>query len=160
MTDEKKEVIRRRLHDSRQALLGLVQEMDEAQWTHPVYSHDARWTALDVLRHLTWAESGMTRLMKLIREGNEGVPPDFDLDRYNKSGVRKLKEKSATELLSQMEENRRQLLDLIQDLDESEWHKQGRHGSLRIMTIEEICQQCADHERQHTQDIRQALARE
>ncbi|HZD10826.1 MAG TPA: DinB family protein [Candidatus Binatia bacterium] len=155
--DVTKEHLREELATSRRNLRDWIKTLSASDWTHPVYTHSEEWTALDVLRHLTWAEGGMARLIQQIREGQEGAPSDFDLNRYNARGVQKLKDKTAAELMAMMAQNRAWLLQILDDLNEEELQMKGRHGSLRIMSIEEVLQQIADHERQHLADLQQAL---
>ncbi|NLF66729.1 MAG: DinB family protein, partial [Chloroflexi bacterium] len=109
-------------------------------------------------RHLVWAEGGMLRLMRQIRAGEEGAPADFDLDRYNAAGVNKLKDEMPADLLLRLEKNRNELLAFVESLEEGDWEKKGRHGSLRIMSIREILERIADHEAQHLADLREALS--
>ena len=73
MSNEKKDAIRRKLQQSRNATLEVAQELEREDWSHLVYSHDGGWNASDLLRHLTWAESGMLRLVKMIRESGSLV---------------------------------------------------------------------------------------
>ncbi|MDX1663734.1 MAG: DinB family protein [Candidatus Promineifilaceae bacterium] len=170
MTESRKKKIIQKLTDARHELLDVTERLGWDTWTHPVYAHGeepsaeggGEWSAGDLLRHLCWAESGMIRLINAIREAEEddelaGVPEDFNLDRYNASGVRKLKDQMPAELLATMRENREQLLALIDDLEPHEWDKEGRHGSLRVLSVEEILHVIADHEAQHTEDLRDAF---
>lgn len=161
MSDTKKEEIREALTSARQDLLSLLGRLGEWQWAAPVFTHEEEdgWSVADVLRHLTSAERGMTATMKHIREGGEGVPPDFDLNRWNARTVDKAKDRMPAELLAEMEKNQERLLQFIDSLAPEDWTRQGRHASLRIMSIEEIARLIADHERRHTADIREALER-
>ena len=155
MLGSKKVEIKEQLSNARKDLLQWARKLDEGDWTEPVYVHDEEWTAQDVLRHLTWAEGGMIRLIQQIREGQEGVPPDFDLDRYNAGGVRKLMDKMPADLMAMMADNRERLLQILDDLSEEEIGLTGRHGSLRIMSIEEVLHRIADHEIEHLADLKQ-----
>lgn len=158
MTEERKQALREKLNSSREATLEVIQQMDPEDWTHLVYSsHQADWTARDVLRHLVWAEGGMLRLMKNIREGGSGVSQDFDLDKYNAQGIAKLDDRMPAELMAMMQDNRKQLLAFIDALDEADWEMSGRHGSGETMSIAQICERIANHEQEHLADLRQAL---
>ena len=95
--------------------------------------------------------------MVQIKSGGEGVPPDFDLARWNQRVVNKLGDKDPQELLAGMADSRRALLGFIDSLEESDWDKKGRHASLKIMTIEEVCHLIADHEALHLTGVREAL---
>lgn len=156
---EKHEALIERLAETRQELLEVARELDQAEWSHPVYVHgeETAWTAGDLLRHLTWAEGGMLRMMQQVKEGGTGVPEDFDLNRYNARGVEKLKDKMPAELLAMMDKNREQLLAFMEGLAPEDWQKEGRHGSGRMMRIEEVVEMIASHETQHLDDLRRAL---
>jgi len=149
-----------KLAATRADLVKVARELDWDSWTHPVYGHggEKEWSAMDLLRHLVWAEGGMLRLMRQIRAGEEGAPADFDLDRYNAAGVSKLKDEMPADLLLHLEKNRKELLAFVESLEEGDWEKKGRHGSLRIMSIQEILERIADHEAQHLADLREALS--
>ena len=161
MSNTKKEEIREALSGARQELLSLLSGLGEWQWAAPVFTHEEEdgWSVADVLRHLVDSERGMTAQMKIIAEGGEGVPPDFDLSRWNARAVARAKDKVPAELLAEMEKNRERLFDFIDSLAAEDWNKKGRHASLRIMSIEEIARLIADHERRHTADIQAALER-
>jgi hypothetical protein len=158
--ETERDVILKRLAASRAELVEACRELDRDTWTQPVYGHgeEVEWTAMDLLRHLVWAEGGMLRLMTQIRAGEEGVPADFDLDRYNASGIRKLKDELPADLLLRLEQNRKDVLAFMDSLEEGDWEKQGRHGSLRILTIGEILKLIASHEEQHLADLRRVLS--
>lgn len=158
--DPDKDHITQKLAATRAELLEVTRDLDRETWTQPVYAHgkETEWSAMDLLRHLAWAEGGMLRLMRQIQAGEEGVPADFDLDRYNASGVKKLKDEMPAELMERLENNRHQLLDVVDTLEADDWEKKGRHGSLHILTIREILEVIADHEAEHLQDLRQVIA--
>lgn len=154
---DKKETLYQKLDGSRQSLLALVDGIEAEQWQTAVYGDGATWSIADMLRHLNDAERGMTRLMGNIRDGGEGASADFDLARWNASRVEKAKDKSVTELLASMAQNRDSLKAFIASLNEEDWGKEGRHGSGRIMTVEAICNLIAEHEVSHVNDIQAAL---
>lgn len=157
MAAQTKAKLKKKLEQARQDLLQWCQTLEESDWTQPVYVHDEEWTVQDVLRHLTWAEGGMARLIQQIREGHEGVPPDFDLDRYNARGVDKLKDRAPAELMAMMTENREWILRMLDEMDQDELQLAGRHGSMHIMSIAEIFRTIAIHERQHLRELRRAI---
>jgi uncharacterized damage-inducible protein DinB len=154
--DEKKEAVKGDLADARNGLFAVLQELRESAWDIPVYSEGETWTVADILRHLTASERDMTLLIERIRQGSGGVPEDFDLKRWNSRSIVKAESKSPADLQAEMYENRTYLLGMIDSIEPKEWDIQGRHASLRIMTVEEILHLIADHERRHTVDIRQA----
>lgn len=158
MSTHSKEQLKATLNETRGELLGWAETLREADWTQPVYSHGEEWTTLDVFRHLTWAEGGMARLIQQIRQGEEGAPPDFDLDRYNARGVEKFADKTPAELLEMMTRNRQWVLEILNDLEPAELALAGRHGSGRILSIAQILDTIAMHEQQHLDEMREALS--
>lgn len=156
--DEKKAGISAKLAEARNDLSGVLRNLEESDWAIEVYSEGEAWTVLDILRHLTAAERDMTLLMERIRQGSDGAPPDFDLNRWNSRSIEKAEAKTPADLQAEMLENRAYLLSMIESIEPEEWEMKGRHASLRIMSIEEILQLIADHEVRHTADIRQATA--
>lgn len=158
MTTTTKEEVLAKLGESRATTKALVATMSADDWARKAYAEDSEWDMVDILRHVTDSERGMTALIVQIKGGGEGVPPDFDLNRWNQRAVTKLQEKSVTDLLADMDTNRANLLAVIDGLEDDDWQKSGRHASLQIMTIEEVCHLIADHEVGHDEVIARALA--
>ena len=157
MSDDKKATIRAKKLQIRQALLTVLQGLSEAEWETAVYAEDTHWTVSDIVRHLVNAEKGMTGLITHFQQGNNPVPLDFDRERYNQRIIQKTKEKSPVELLAEIEKNQATFLAVLDSIKEEDWQKNGRHASLRIMTIEEVCHLIPDHELTHLEHIKVAL---
>lgn len=153
----KKEEIVAKLTETRAPLWNFLQNLDEEQWETAVQTEDEQWTVSDIVRHLTNAESGMTNLIKQFQQGKNPVPPDFDRERYNNRAVAKKQDMTPSELMEAMSSNRAKLLEFIETLEEEDWQKKGRHASLNIYTIAEVCHIIADHEKAHLQDMQAAL---
>jgi uncharacterized protein (TIGR03083 family) len=158
MSETKKAEIREKKIRVRQELMTVLRGLGESEWETAVYIEGTQWTISDLLRHLVNAERGMTNLIIEFLKGNDPVPADFDRERYNKRIVAKAKEKSPDELMAELEENEAVFLETLAVITEKDWTKKGRHASLRIMTIEEICHLIPDHEQTHLLDIQRALS--
>ena len=157
MNNGHKEAVIEHLNLTRAPLMAFLSALTPVQWETAVQSEDAEWTVADIVRHLANAEKGMTGLIKQFKVGKDPVPPDFDRERYNKRSVEKTKDESPEALLSSMKQNREHLLAVIDSLTADDWQKKGRHASLRMMTIEEVCRLIADHEVAHLQDMQESL---
>jgi uncharacterized protein (TIGR03083 family) len=157
MSDTKAGEIKARLSQTRATLLDYLQGLTAAEWETAVQSEDARWTVADIVRHLVNAEKGMIGLIEQFQQGNDPVPPDFDLARFNQRGVQKSQEIPPPDLLAALNSNHVRLLQVIDGLAPEDWQKKGRHGSMRILTIEEVCQVIATHDNTHLTDIQNAL---
>jgi hypothetical protein len=160
-SEARKEQIKQRLSHQRQVLLEFLSGLDEAGWQTAVFPNDEEidppWTVADLVRHLADAEQSMTRLMVLIRDGGEGVPVDFDLNRWNNSRLAKNRQKSPAQVLAEMETNRAALFGFIDSLSADDLEKAGRHGRGTIMTIDQICILIAGHDKLHMADIKRAI---
>lgn len=157
--DDRKFDMQEKLTDVRQDLLELIAQFKEEDWGTIVYSEGKEWTVADVLRHISNAEASMTRLCEVIRDGGEGVSEDFDLDRWNNRVVEKAQSKTPSTIVDEMVRNRIELFGFVEALQPEDWSKSGRHGSMKIMTIEQILNRIADHEVEHTEDIRRFTKR-
>jgi hypothetical protein len=161
MSDEqlqdRKRAIVQKLQSARSSLSALAARLEAEQWELPVYADGQNWRASDVLRHMAEAERGMTRLIEVIRQGGEGVPANFDLNRYNSRAVEKSQDRPVGQLLEGMAQNRAGLLALLEALSAADLERIGRHGSLRMLTISQILELIAEHERDHTADIIRAV---
>ncbi len=154
MPDDKKQAIKDKLTTVREETLHAVGAMTEEQWNRPVGDGEGgQWRAIDVLRHVTDSERGMTALMAQVQAGGEGVPADFDLERWNRRVVTKMQDKGVAELLADMGANRQALFAFIDTLADDDWAKKGRHASGRILSIEQVCHLIADHERAHVAEL-------
>jgi hypothetical protein len=160
-SEGRKEQIKQRLSHQRQVLLDLLAGLDEEEWQTSVFPDDVEvdppWTVADLVRHLADAEQSMTRLMMVIRDGGEGVPTDFDLNRWNNSRLAKNRHKTPAEIMVEMETNRAALFQFIDSLTEADLEKAGRHGSMQILTIDQTCILIAGHDKLHTADIKRAV---
>jgi len=158
MSQDKKETIKQRLTKTREEFRAAVGELTEEQWQTPAYSEEgADWRVLDILRHVTDSERGMTAMMAQLKAGGAGVPDDFDLTRWNRRVVTKLQDKTPAGLLDDMTHNRAALFAFIDSLADEDWARKGRHASGHIMTIEQICKLIAFHEREHLTEMQRAL---
>ena len=158
MTQTKKEVIQAKLSAIRDELNATVRALTPEQWSTKAYSEGSEWQVIDILRHVADSERGMTSLMIQIKGGGDGVPADFYLTRWSQRVVSKLADKGPQDLVDGMAQNRVALFAFIDELEDEDWGKKGRHASLKIMTIEEVCHLIADHEALHLAGIREALS--
>ncbi|MHA1984399.1 MAG: DinB family protein [Candidatus Hodarchaeales archaeon] len=157
--ENKKEELKEKLERIRKEFLDLIGNLSIEKQNQRISPKEDSWTILDTIKHLYEAEDGMTRLMTGILGGSEGVPQDFDLNRWNRRIVEKMSEKTLGMMLSGLKDSRNRLLDLIAGLKETDLEKKGRHGTLKVMTIEEILNLIGDHEKNHLEKIKYVLQR-
>lgn len=127
--------------------------LSPADWEKPIQDEDQQWTARQILVHLVDSQKGMLGQMTRINQGQEAIPPDFDLNRWNKRTVEKNAERTKDELLAQFADEFGKLKAFVGTLTDADLDKRGRHSSLEIMSLEEIARLIATHEMEHLQSI-------
>ncbi|MBX7252818.1 MAG: DinB family protein [Candidatus Promineofilum sp.] len=154
MTTTDKQAIKEELRAAREGLYRAITGLSDAQWQGRAYSEEGgEWRVLDLLRHVVDSERSMTALMAQVQAGGAGVSDDFDLTRWNRRVVEKMQGRSLDDMMAALAQNRVALFDFIDGLVDEDWDKKGRHGSGYVMTIAEVCQLIAGHERAHTAEI-------
>jgi hypothetical protein len=153
---ERIERIKRDLADGRARLNHVLDNVGD-RWDTPVYSDGAAWTVRQLGIHLVVTDRGHNNMVQAITRGENTIPEDFDLDRFNKRSVEKRAEMTPEEIragLKATEAERNAWLDTI---DDAALDKEGRHGSMRILTVEGILGVVASHDRDHANDIARVL---
>ena len=112
------------------------------------------WTVIELLRHIQNSENGMTKNLKSIVDGGDGVPLDFDLMNYNTSANEKMKEVSLDQIMENMRNYRENTLDLLSTIKDDDWKKEGRHPSQDVFTVEKIFEIIWWHQVDHLKGIR------
>src|SRR5262249_34465245 len=105
MPDRKTE-ISQLLDDTRQTLKSVLDQLQTADWELQIQETDQLWTVRQIISHLADAQRGMTGQIKRINAGEETVPPDFDLNRWNRRAVEKAAERTPPELLKTLNDDR------------------------------------------------------
>ena len=148
--------IKHRLEDSRRFLdevLDRVRGRDDVQ----VYSEGAGWNVRQLAIHLAITERGQVNTIMGAARGEEIVPADFDLERYNRRSVEKKADMTIEQARQQLNETRAELLTWLDTVNDADLDKQGRHGSLKIMSVAELLTTVATHEETHAHDLARVL---
>lgn len=161
MSTDKKSRWKEKLNQASAELEELLTSLDETQLQTPVISEGNSWTSLDILAHLVENERGMSIHVHKIRQGQETVPEDFDLDRWN-AGLKERTDTSLslTELLEDQAQVRARTIQEIDSLGEEDWQLQGRHPARGVITVEQYYETMIGHIHWHIGDIKQGLGLE
>lgn len=127
------------------------------RWDTQVYSEGAAWTIHQLALHLMITDKGHNNMLMGIAKGENTVPEDFDLERYNKRSVEKNAETTIDQIRQGLSTTREQLNTWLDTIDDATLEKKGRHGSMHILTISQILDVMAGHERDHANDIAKVL---
>ncbi len=128
------------------------------RWDTQIYSDGAQWTARELLIHLMVSHTGQVGVMQRILVGGEGVPENFDLERYNRSSVQKRSETAPEDARAALNQSHEELLAWLETLTDEQLDMKGRHASGHRLSIEQFLRfGFAKHEREHAADIIRAL---
>jgi uncharacterized damage-inducible protein DinB len=145
------------LDRNRREVRQILDRLQPDDWEKTIQEDDQHWTVRQIVSHMVSAQKGMLGQIMRINAGEETVPPDFDLNRWNQRSVQKSADKTPQELLAALDEDREALKQTLRGLQDSDFEKRGRHGSLRIMSIEEIARLIGTHEVEHARTIAEKL---
>ena len=79
------------------AVLSILQPEDVE--SHVYTTEGVEWKVRDVLAHLADAERGLLGQIRRLLVGQPTVPDDFDLNRWNRSAVRRRKDQTYAKFL-------------------------------------------------------------
>ena len=152
-----------RIESLKQALIEARQHLDHVlgqvgnRWDTQVYSDGAQWNVRQLVIHLAISHQGLNNQAIGIAEGREMIPADFDINRYNQRSVEKRAELTVDEARTSLSDSHSALVEWLDTADDSALDQTGRHASLNILSVEQIVQNIADHQRGHASDIARTL---
>jgi hypothetical protein len=158
ITNHKCQKLVEKLILSRQKTQNFFQDIPEDDWYQQIYTEGAKWTVHQVLAHFVATEAAITRLIKYILRGNPGVPKNFDIDAFNEREVHCLAKLPNVMIMQRFEERRDETIKMVEDLNDDDLLKEGRHPWLGVVPIEEMIKLMYRHNQIHQRDIRKTLA--
>ncbi len=158
MTDRRYDIISE-LKESMQASIAFFNSLKPEELRIKVYQDGESWTVIQVLAHLTTIEQSMQWLFNNILSGGTGTPPNFDIERFNRSQPRKLFNLTLDELIQQFCSVREKTISIIQNMDEDDLDREGLHAYHGHGTLERFIRWAYEHQRMHEDDIRRVLQR-
>jgi hypothetical protein len=112
----------------------------------------------DLLTHLTTSETGFVSTIRRMSAGEGGVPADFDPNRWNASQLRRRAEATPSSLQAELDQSHQDMLALLDSLDDAALDRHGHLSSGVEGSTEDNVRLVASHKREHTADMRGALA--
>lgn len=142
--------------DAQRQLLAVLDGVRPNDWSRT--SPNEGWAVRDLLTHLTTSETGFVSTIRRMAAGEGGVPADFDPNRWNASQLRRRGEVTPDQLRAELEKSHEDMLALLDGLDDGALDHRGHLSSGVEGSTEDNFLLVASHKREHTQDIRAALA--
>ena len=156
--NERKEALRSHMELQHAASWPVLEGLNDSVLQVEVYSsEEGTWSVKDLLGHLANAEKGNLGQAKRLVAGEQTVPPDFDLDRWNRGAVRKAANRSLADLLRLIADSYSSALSFVESLDEIDLDKVGLHAGGDMLTTEGFLRRMVDHRLEHVTDIQAAL---
>ncbi len=153
---ERIERIKKRLEQAR-AQLNTVFDAVGDRWETQVYSEGAEWNVRQIATHLMVTDTAHVKMVISIADGQEFVGEDFDLERYNRRSIEKRSNSIVDQIRGVLAKPRAAPNQWFDGVNDAVLDKEGRHGSMQILSIESILKIVVGHERAHAQDITKAL---
>src|SRR5882672_2162697 len=150
MPQERNAAIRDDLVEAQRDLLDVLDRVGPDDWPRP--SPNEGWTVRDLLIHLTTSESGFVGTLRRMAAGEGGVPADFDPNRWNAGQLRRRGEVPSEQLRPQLEEAHRDMLALLDGLDDAALDHRGHMSTGVEGSTEDNFHLVASHKRSHTSD--------
>ena len=125
-------------------------------WDKQVYSDGTQWTVREIFSHIVETEQDIPRLVMEIVNGAEGVPEDFDIDRYNQKKVKQSGVVPVEVLLQNFANLRVWTVEMVSGFSDEDLEKEGRHPFLGLAPVKEMLRLMHLHIQLHIRDIRRA----
>jgi hypothetical protein len=129
----------------------------DEQWEKQIYTEGETWTIRSVLAHFVTSERGLLKLFEQIRQGGDGAPEDFSIDRYNAAMQTRTQELTPQQLVEQFKAIRAESVAWTADLSEVDLEKQGRHPFLGVTSLREMIKMLYIHHLTHYRDMKKVL---
>lgn len=124
-----------------------------------LFADGAQWTIRQLTIHLALAQPGLQRQAMSFAQGEELIPPDFDINRYNQRSVEKKAEMTFAEARTQLNQDRVELVNWLNSIeDEAILDKSGRTSLLDVLTVAQMMERIGNHEVEHAEQIAAYLA--
>ena len=117
---------------------------------------DGEWGVVEILPHLRdWEEIYFDRLTKLVEEDRPYLPGYDDALWSIERDYRGQDPHATFEAFRAL---RDRTVELLRSLPESAWTRGGEHGYFGEITLQWLADHIADHDHEHLQQVRDALA--
>ena len=155
--ETRKDELKTKITEGRAKLLATMNRMSEGDWDQA--TSNPEWTARDLLAHVANAEPGLLVRMQKFLDGTSQLPPGFDLNIWNKRQVSKRRGESIEVLVRSLQQSREQVLSFLAGLTDEQLDIRGWHASGQEMSLIDMFEILAWHERSHADDIATAQKR-
>src|SRR5512143_3263014 len=98
-------------------------------------------------------------LFKDIHSGGRGSPPEFDIERFNRTQPKKLEGLALHELIEKFQAVRTGTVEILRAMKEEDLDREGVHAFHGHGRLERFIRWAYEHARLHVDDVRKALGK-
>lgn len=153
----RREAIVSELKNNEAEIIELFEGLNAEQLATTLYPEDPGWSVQQVLAHFITIERSMQWLFRNILAGGPGAPEDFDYHRFNRTQPPKLDGLSLEALFDAFRSVRRETIQIVTDMQDSDFDREGRHAYHGHGKLERFIVWAYEHARMHLDDIRDRL---
>ena len=122
-------------------------------WDQPIFDDPGSWNLKDLVAHFVYSEENLQRIAQDIATGGEGYPEGIDIDAFNEIEMEKLRHRSVDELLDNLNDVRKGLIEWVGELSELDLDRVGRHPVLGASNVETVIFSIYAHQLLHMREI-------
>lgn len=123
-----------------------------------IYTDGLAWKTHDLLAHFVEVEGSILKIISRIAAGEEGVPADFDIDRWNARHTTEMSQQhDDAALIEEFAKRRAATVAFVRSLKPEQLELRGRHPALGVTEVKHMLKLMYIHLQGHQRDIKRAL---
>lgn len=138
--------------------VAFFRQLTPEQMQTRIYEDGLAWTTHDLLAHFVEVEGSLGRIIRRIAETGEGVPADFDINRWNARHTTEMSAREDAWLLEEFARRRAENAQWARGLSDEELERRGRHPALGETEIKHMLKLLYIHLLGHQRDIKRVLS--
>ncbi len=140
-------------------LQAVLSSLRAEQMQLAVYSHGSpdQWTVQALLAHIASASEGLLKIAQGVTRGENPVPENWDVNRWNNRQIREHAHAPAADLISRIHAAHAGWLQFVETTTELELERMGRHPIGQTLSVKQMIQTHALHQVQHIRELATAL---
>jgi uncharacterized damage-inducible protein DinB len=139
-------------------LISFFNSLTDDDWNTEIYTEGTTWTIRNVLSHFVTAERAfLLSLFPNVVAGGTGATEEFSIDRFNARQQEKTLELTPNELLAQYKDIRSRMVEWVNQLQEEDLEKSGRHPFIGWTNLGEMIKMVYVHNLIHYRDVKRVI---
>ena len=135
----------------------IMNNINKEEQNMQIQESGERWTAIQLLRHIAYSESSITKLIDDIIAGKDEVQENYSLNDINTKAQDILKDKDMNSIQARMDKSRNATLELLEKISDDDWTKEGRYFTGDVVSVKQIFEILIWHQSHHGKQITDKL---